>query len=108
MPELRLDILPPAQRRVGDSCWTGPGTCGRGDYLAGGTALVLHLGHRQSVDFDFFSQLTDPSESALTWLEQIDGFTTRDIDRRTIHGDVGGMKLSFIGRYRYGIDYVRP
>lgn len=24
-------------------------------YLAGGTALVLHLGHRDSVDFDFFS-----------------------------------------------------
>ncbi len=24
-------------------------------YLAGGTALALHLGHRISVDFDFFS-----------------------------------------------------
>jgi hypothetical protein len=24
-------------------------------YLAGGTALALHLGHRESVDFDFFS-----------------------------------------------------
>ena len=27
-----------------------------GFYLAGGTALALQLGHRQSVDFDFFSQ----------------------------------------------------
>lgn len=26
-------------------------------YLAGGTALALHLGHRISVDFDFFSNL---------------------------------------------------
>jgi hypothetical protein len=25
-------------------------------YLAGGTALALHLGHRESIDFDFFSQ----------------------------------------------------
>ena len=25
-------------------------------YLAGGTALALHLGHRESVDLDFFSQ----------------------------------------------------
>ena len=27
---------------------------GNGFYLAGGTALALHLGHRDSVDFDFF------------------------------------------------------
>jgi len=25
-------------------------------YLAGGTALALQLGHRDSIDFDFFSQ----------------------------------------------------
>lgn len=25
-------------------------------YLAGGTALALHLGHRESIDLDFFSQ----------------------------------------------------
>lgn len=25
-----------------------------GSYLAGGTALALHIGHRVSVDFDFF------------------------------------------------------
>ena len=24
-------------------------------YLAGGTAVALHLGHRMSVDFDFFT-----------------------------------------------------
>jgi predicted nucleotidyltransferase component of viral defense system len=28
-------------------------------YLAGGTALALQLGHRQSVDLDFFSQTAD-------------------------------------------------
>lgn len=27
-----------------------------GFYLAGGTALALHIGHRDSVDFDFFSE----------------------------------------------------
>jgi hypothetical protein len=27
----------------------------KGFYLAGGTAIALHLGHRQSVDLDFFS-----------------------------------------------------
>jgi len=28
-------------------------------YLAGGTALALQLGHRRSVDLDFFSQTKD-------------------------------------------------
>ncbi|MFQ5648731.1 MAG: nucleotidyl transferase AbiEii/AbiGii toxin family protein [bacterium] len=28
----------------------------RNFYLAGGTALALHYGHRESVDFDFFSE----------------------------------------------------
>lgn len=27
-----------------------------GFYLAGGTALALQIGHRDSVDFDFFSE----------------------------------------------------
>ena len=32
---------------------------GKQFYLAGGTALALQLGHRQSVDLDFFSQTED-------------------------------------------------
>jgi predicted nucleotidyltransferase component of viral defense system len=38
------------------------------DYLAGGTGLALHLGHRFSVDLDFFSTAPDaigPDERAL-------------------------------------------
>jgi hypothetical protein len=37
-------------------------------YLAGGTGLALHLGHRFSIDLDFFSQASDsvgPGERAL-------------------------------------------
>ena len=33
-------------------------------YLAGGTALALHLGHRKSVDLDFFSE-TYPAQEQL-------------------------------------------
>ena len=37
----------------------------RGFVLYGGTALALRLGHRQSVDFDFFTSLpVDPGELA--------------------------------------------
>ena len=47
----RLDILPPPQRRLWDELSEVP----REFVLYGGTALALHLGHRRSVDFDFFS-----------------------------------------------------
>src|SRR3990170_9002750 len=36
---------------------------GEGFYLAGGTGLALQIGHRTSVDFDFYSQKHfDPAE----------------------------------------------
>ncbi len=46
----RLDILPPPQRRLWDELSDVPPEF----VLYGGTALALHLGHRTSVDFDFF------------------------------------------------------
>lgn len=49
--EPRLDILPPAQRRL----WQELGATPPGFVLYGGTAIALRLAHRQSEDFDFFS-----------------------------------------------------
>jgi hypothetical protein len=46
----QLGILPAPQRRLWDELGTVPGEF----VLYGGTALALHLGHRQSMDFDFF------------------------------------------------------
>jgi hypothetical protein len=48
----RLEVLPPPQRRL----WplVQPATS-LGFVLYGGTAIALRLGHRVSVDFDFFS-----------------------------------------------------
>lgn len=35
-----------------------------GFYLSGGTAVALHLGHRRSIDFDWFSPADfDPGRS---------------------------------------------
>lgn len=51
-PPLHLDILPSNQQELLPyltplkQCW----------YLAGGTALALQIGHRESVDFDFFCE----------------------------------------------------
>ncbi len=48
----RLDLLPPPQRAL----WAELDQTPDHFTLYGGTALALRLGHRQSVDFDFFSQ----------------------------------------------------
>src|ERR1700688_750060 len=45
-----LEILPPPQRTL----WSELSDVPREFVLYGGTALALHLGHRNSVDFDFF------------------------------------------------------
>ena len=59
MLEPILDILPQAQREL----W--PALVGIPDnfVLYGGTALALRLGHRSSVDFDFFSSQTLDTEA---------------------------------------------
>jgi hypothetical protein len=55
----RLEILPPAQRRLSAELDQVP----REFTLYGGTAIALHLGHRQSVDFEFFgSRPLDPAK----------------------------------------------
>lgn len=48
----RLDVLPEAQRRLWRELTAVPDEF----TLYGGTALALHLGHRTSVDFDFFGK----------------------------------------------------
>ena len=52
---IQIDVLPPPQRAF----WQEDlDTLPRGWVLYGGTAIALHLGHRHSRDFDFFS--SDP------------------------------------------------
>lgn len=47
-----MDILPDAQKRLWPELACAPKL---GFVLYGGTAIALRLGHRQSVDFDFFT-----------------------------------------------------
>lgn len=49
----RMDILPPAQVRLWPELQPAADL---GFVLYGGTAIALRLGHRQSVDFDFFTE----------------------------------------------------
>ena len=57
----RLDILPEPQRRLWDDLAATP----EAFVLYGSTAIALHLGHRQSVDFGFVgSRPFDPERLA--------------------------------------------
>ncbi len=50
--KLHLEILPTAQRKL----WPLLINIPKNFVLYGGTAIALQLGHRESVDFDFFSE----------------------------------------------------
>lgn len=50
--EPRIDILPPAQKEIWPQLAPAPELS---FVLYGGTAVALHLGHRVSIDFDFFN-----------------------------------------------------
>lgn len=69
-------------------------------YLAGGTAAALQIGHRISVDFDFFTQKTfDPKKIAAA-LSQLGPFTVDQSDKGTVLGEFKGVKFSlFIYEY---------
>jgi hypothetical protein len=56
----RLDTLPTRQRRL----WSALGAVPSQFTLYGGTAIALQLGHRTSVDFDFFA----PRSFTVGWL----------------------------------------
>jgi hypothetical protein len=97
----RLDILPAPQRRapqrrLWDELDSTP------DYftLYGGTALALHLGHRQSIDFDFFSDCDiDPAKlaAAVPYLKDAQTVQREKNTLSVIVNRGGDVKLSFFG-----------
>lgn len=102
MSELHFTILPASQRTVWDMLVKKASFLQSADYyLAGGTALALQLGHRLSVDFDFFSEQSSLSENTQKCLEGIPGYLPRDVDADTLHAEIQTVKLSFIGAYKY-------
>lgn len=94
------EILRLRQQQVLDSL--GPAASRHGFYLGGGTAIALHLGHRRSVDFDWFRQplLEDPLELARELLDDGIPFVTGWTRRSTLYGTVRGVRVSFF-QYRY-------
>ena len=53
-------------------------------YLAGGTGLALQIGHRKSIDFDFFSQKSFNTRHFITQLKKSGDFTLLNEDKDTL------------------------
>src|SRR5580700_1882136 len=82
--EPRLDVLPPAQRRL----WPELSTTPEDFTLHGGTAIALRLGHRQSVDFDFFAARPFAPYTLLQTVPYLKGATVRRSAANTLSATV--------------------
>jgi hypothetical protein len=95
-----LEVLAAAQAAV--LLRMGTSMARDGFYLAGGTAVALHLGHRRSVDLDWFtaSAVADPLAQAARMRGE--GLALQDVEteRGTLHAQVDGVRVSLI-EYRY-------
>ena len=93
----RLDILPEPQQAV----WRELGSVPPHFTLYGGTAVALHLGHRQSVDFDFFAALPIDPVALARELPLLAGgrIAQSEPNTLTVIVERGGdpVKLSFFG-----------
>lgn len=69
-------------------------------YLVGGTAAALQLGHRISVDFDFFTSKEFLPRSFATELSKLGAFEEEQADKGTVIGKFKGIRFSlFIYKY---------
>lgn len=92
----RLDVLPEAQRQL----WTELSAIPPEFTLYGGTALALHLGHRKSVDFDFFGSLAIDVAALEGGVSFLEGAKVIQRERNTLSAIVergAPVKVSFFG-----------
>lgn len=94
------DILSIRQKKVLTK--SGHFCSSRGFYLAGGTALAIHLGHRRSGDFYWFTRqsIPDPLRLAEDIRKADIPFTTTQVERGTLYGAISGIRVSFM-EYSY-------
>lgn len=91
-----LEVLQAPQRRLWDELGGIPAEF----TLYGGTAIALQLGHRDSVDFDFFSRRAIDAARLLADLSLLRNATVRQLDVNTLSCEVdrdGPVRLSFFG-----------
>jgi hypothetical protein len=101
--EPKMEILPKAQQEI----WPllAPAS-GLSFVLYGGTAVALHLGHRSSIDFDFFRSEPLDKKDIETFFAFIRDAQTIQEDRNTLVVNApmqsGPVKVSFFGGLAIG------
>ncbi|MBL7073662.1 nucleotidyl transferase AbiEii/AbiGii toxin family protein [candidate division KSB1 bacterium] len=69
-------------------------------YLAGGTGIALQLGHRISIDLDFFTPEEFDIDALVKRLNEINQFTLEEKKWGTVTGEFGEVKFSiFVYQY---------
>ena len=95
-----LDILPAAQKQL----WPRLAELPKHFVLYGGTGLALQLGHRESVDFDFFSSRPLDPDRLYKRLDFLGGGEITEKERNTLTvkapTSAGAVVLSFFGGLR--------
>jgi len=80
--------------KIRNCSWLGP------YYLAGGTALALHLGHRTSIDLDFFTESEVEEMTLVDHLRKAGDIRLDQMGSGTIVGNLDGVRISFF-KYPY-------
>jgi hypothetical protein len=101
--EPRLDILPVAQKEI----WASLATVPQLNFvLYGGTAIALHLGHRESLDFDFFRSEPLDKDEIRTKFRFVRGAAVLQDAPNTLvvlaKVPAGSVKVSFFGGIGFG------
>ena len=80
----------------------GPHMAPMGFYLAGGTALAIHYGHRISVDLDWFTP--EPFEDSLLLAQALRNsglvLEIEQVSPGTLHGRIEDVRVTFL-QYQY-------
>lgn len=97
-PDIHEETLAPATRQVFEKLAECPWTSDF--YLAGGTALAMRLGHRVSVDLDFFSGMDFNESQLVERLRETGKLLVFQKAPQSFTGALDGVKLSFLG-YKY-------
>lgn len=96
LKSFNTNVLPDPQKRLWDKLHATPS-----DFvLYGGTALALRLGHRESIDFDFFSKspfAPDMLKEKIPYLEAGEAIQSKNNTLTCILDLKGSVRVSFFG-----------
>ena len=79
--------------RVAESLFANASSIETRFYMAGGTALALHLNHRKSVDVDLFSAVQFNPRGLTEYIVKQKG-RIGYVEHDTIHAEIEGVKVS--------------